>query len=1416
MMENGSKAKCTEKGPSVAQTTLSSLKGTGITSSVLESAPKQKEKSPQSTSDGNTPSPSPASPNTSNPSTKAAKKRKSIDLGTFESELSSEDIKLITNSKISELLHYNPGDIILKESEKRNYIFCLRSGEVHRVKTHKGVPVVAESLSVNSFFGVMAIFDLSTPFRYVAAVESEVYKLEISELYRSFATDEISKRFNLQLAKMFAWQLTHSETENTEAGISSTDENWEGGQGAKVEEEERRSRRNDSDTNDPTEPAVFVTSPENRSVSPSPRKPDHRKASISGGESPKPMKVKLSRTIRNSSLSVESFSQTKGFKDSLEGTGMEERKGGSLLSSFPVWNQDNLFTILEDCFSEDVFYRDPFSLGSLHGKKALLHHLNQVFSRYPVWSWLPNSISTVNSGHVHVSKVFLVVESALGFSVKENAVLWVESLHHGLIHRCELTFDTHPLKENERLVREEENGTSSRNLRDSSENSRPRSRSQQGKNVLIVPSSQEGEDDKEGKKKGSLNTIQKDDSIKSKGRTSSALSISRGSTQIVSNNRKSEESITIDEKSPTLAHAQPKARKLKKERTLDGSTPPGEKKSTATKVKRGHTVVHQNKPRTSEDKINPITLPDPLSKEIKAKNSSPRGKTKLPKRDRLRKDSGVGGSSKEREDAMKSWCQRFDLPEQDRYEVIREFQCQLSLGTLLPNFTNTKKSGTLYITPKYLCYFSGFFGMSSKEVIPVKAIESTETEGFETTLTLKINKKRARETKSRFVVLSSQIVILFSSYNDCTEAGDIIEQLSAKNEHDDTDVGESPRRIDSFIQQKMLASNLDTTIPNMELCESKSSPAFRISGPSGDEDPPSKIETDVCAISVSTYPRLSSQTPEGTVIVQQGRQGDPICDQFCLERYQNRTIFAIADGCNWGQKVKTAARIASQTFVEFNKKSIFEAENTQAVLRSFMQSFVYAHHRIIEGHEDSWWECGTTTLLGGSILELPEAHKWAFLCLAVGDCKAYHVSVTNGVLSVSNVTEGARTGTGALDARDCGGRLGPHKKGNPDLRNLATFFKVVDEGDFIVVSSDGVYDNLDPQSLGVELSETGIPGTEGKSWVDLTDSPSDQPLVQLIEEYKSNYTLELLKKLFMQIPEESGVPLKDITPQHIAQKLITYSQDTTKNIRDFMEQNPNNAQPPDSKNYPGKVDHATCVVMKVGKTNFRQHEADLRDLVVRLRHPTYGLTKEVEGTQKEVFKGRDLVRWIGKDPGYSEIPLDFGQALLNLNYICPVTSNDSFIFETFDSNQLYQFKVSVPIMTHQDWKIILQGTTRRTYRKGDIIIQEGTDQQQIYQITFGTCHIEKKVIDKNNKVKVLHLGTIGAPQTMGEVSILHGSKASASVIAASNEVEVMILDRHFIKIMFVRYPYMAGRFYHYLASVLARRLSFHESGTTDN
>jgi len=268
-------------------------------------------------------------------------------------------------------------------------------------------------------------------------------------------------------------------------------------------------------------------------------------------------------------------------------------------------------------------------------------------------------------------------------------------------------------------------------------------------------------------------------------------------------------------------------------------------------------------------------------------------------------------------------------------------------------------------------------------------------------------------------------------------------------------------------------------------------------------------------------------------------------------------------------------------------------------------------------------------------------------------------------------------------------------------------------------------------------------------------------------------------------------------------------------IREFMELHPNDPQPADSKGYPGKVDHVTCLVIRVGRSNFRQREADLRDLVVRLRHPTYGLTKEAEGTQKETFKGSDLVHWISKDPEYSvKQHIDFCQDLMNFNYIGPVTANDSFIYETFNPELLYQFKVSAPIMTHRDWKIILQASSRRTYRKGEFIIKQGTDQNQIYQLLFGSCHIERTPLGGKDRA-VRNLGTIGPPQTIGEVSLLTGSKATASVIADSDEVEVLILERNFINIMLVRYPDMAGRFYHYLASVLARRLNYHESGEKD-
>lgn len=76
--------------------------------------------------------------------------------------------------------------------------------------------------------------------------------------------------------------------------------------------------------------------------------------------------------------------------------------------------------------------------------------------------------------------------------------------------------------------------------------------------------------------------------------------------------------------------------------------------------------------------------------------------------------------------------------------------------------------------------------------------------------------------------------------------------------------------------------------------------------------------------------------------------GDPICDQFCLERYTNRTLFAIADGCNWGPKPQTAAKIAAQTFVDFNKRVIFDPDmkTSNQMMRAFLNSFLQAHNKV--------------------------------------------------------------------------------------------------------------------------------------------------------------------------------------------------------------------------------------------------------------------------------------------------------------------------------------------------------------------------------------------------------------------------------------------------------------------------------------
>jgi len=82
--------------------------------------------------------------------------------------------------------------------------------------------------------------------------------------------------------------------------------------------------------------------------------------------------------------------------------------------------------------------------------------------------------------------------------------------------------------------------------------------------------------------------------------------------------------------------------------------------------------------------------------------------------------------------------------------------------------------------------------------------------------------------------------------------------------------------------------------------------------------------------------------------------------------------------------------------------------------------------------------------------------EYGFLCVSVGDCKAYHCTnvADRDMIELIDITNGNR---GSAQAANCGGRIGPYKgNGDPDLDNLSLFFKPCKKGeeDFFFDRSD--------------------------------------------------------------------------------------------------------------------------------------------------------------------------------------------------------------------------------------------------------------------------------------------------------------------------------------------------------------------------
>ena len=211
-----------------------------------------------------------------------------------------------------------------------------------------------------------------------------------------------------------------------------------------------------------------------------------------------------------------------------------------------------------------------------------------------------------------------------------------------------------------------------------------------------------------------------------------------------------------------------------------------------------------------------------------------------------------------------------------------------------------------------------------------------------------------------------------------------------------------------------------------------------------------------------------------------------------------------------------------------------------------LKALMRAHGKIL-ATKDACYDPGTTTVLAGVLAKLKEpadGKNWVFVCVSVGDCKAFYYSMKEHTFV--DITAGNRLNLS--DARDCGGRLGPAdaEECAPDLRNLMSYYALLDDDDIVVAVSDGVHDNFDPQLRGIDPSDYGI---SASTWEEAEEKFPDKTHIE-----KSKYLINTLNE----VADKCEGP---ITPHHITKSLIELSEEITKSGREYMEQTVGARQP---------------------------------------------------------------------------------------------------------------------------------------------------------------------------------------------------------------------------------------------------------------
>ncbi|KAH1011375.1 hypothetical protein HUJ04_000760 [Dendroctonus ponderosae] len=267
------------------------------------------------------------------------------------------------------------------------------------------------------------------------------------------------------------------------------------------------------------------------------------------------------------------------------------------------------------------------------------------------------------------------------------------------------------------------------------------------------------------------------------------------------------------------------------------------------------------------------------------------------------------------------------------------------------------------------------------------------------------------------------------------------------------------------------------------------------------------------------------------------KNGDPIADCFGLITRNDSAILAVADGVNWGEKASIAAKSAIHASLHYLNKTIFNdtkpfeklttktddvalssdalstdettnlIANTREVFVCLLRAFNCAHDLILEN------QGMLTTLTVAVILPLNETRsqrhengihsnnrKSHYVCCVcnVGDTLAYVYSQKSGI---RELTKGSHDVNSNRDMRDALGALGPVDGINPELSNLTLSITTLNEGDIVLVASDGLTDNFDPNVCRFTVNTVNSKADVTKNRVQNTSSsgvaPSHLPNSQL-------------------------------------------------------------------------------------------------------------------------------------------------------------------------------------------------------------------------------------------------------------------------------------------------------------------------------